>query len=99
MSNIAKRVPKTSGKSTSTYADSSFVVQVTTNEVLLIDVDQSLGIPVIIGKPWTPRSVEAWQDKQIVAASINASQIMLALSGGVLVLLNLDQNDRLHLQA
>jgi hypothetical protein len=99
MSNIARRVPRIANKSTSTYTDSSFAVQVTMNEVLLIDVDQALGVPVLVGEPWNPRNVEAWQEKQIVAADINASQITLALTGGILVLLNLDANDRFHLVA
>lgn len=99
MSNLVKWTPATAARPNVTYTDSSFVAQVTTNEVLLFDFDQALGIPIACGESWSPKKTKDWQNKRIVAASINASQILLALSGGILVLLKVDERDQLQLKA
>lgn len=99
MSNLAKRVPKSVGKSVTTYVNSSFAAQVTSHEVLLLNIHPSLTFPVLIGDPWTPNKVDGWEGKEISAASINASQVALALSGGILVVLNVDEEDQLRLHS
>lgn len=93
LANIRKRLLK-GGKST--YSDSSCIVQVTAGAVTLVEYDSQLEMFHRVGPSWTPGSQEsAWMGRRIVAASINPSQIVVALSGGAVVLLNL--NDDGHL--
>ena len=76
---------------TSTYVDSPWIVQVTARAVLLLEYDLVQQTFVQVGRPWVPQDYESkWTSKEIVAASINPSQIVIALSGGVVALLNTD---------
>lgn len=68
---------------TSSYGDSSFVVQVTPKGAILLEYDMGPGEYVEVA-----RHIDSIQ--QVVAASINASQIVLALPAGKLVILNVD---------
>lgn len=99
MSNISKRVPKSAGKPVTTYVDSSFVVQVTSQDVRLLHLNPSSDVPVLNRDPWSPNQVSGWADREIFSASINASQVVLALSGGILVVLNVDESDQLRMHS
>lgn len=101
LSNFRKRV--LIGK-TSTYQNSSYVVQVTPKGVYLLDYDLPLGEYAQVGKPWTPDNflegdggVRSRETLEIVAASINASQITVALNGGRLAIVVLNERDELSL--
>lgn len=74
---------------TSSYKDSSLVVQITPEKVHLVKYDAALGLFASSGKDWDAKQ----QGRSIVAASINASQFVIGLSGGRLTLLNLGEND------
>ncbi|KAF9463019.1 CPSF A subunit region-domain-containing protein [Collybia nuda] len=78
--NVAQRVIGTDGKAT--YVNSQLVVQVTPKGALLLGYDEALGAYV--------RHAE-WDlpGKEVVAASVNASQVLLALNGGLLVALSI----------
>ncbi len=99
LSNIARRVTKTAGgRTTSSYADSSLVVQVTNQCINLLEFDEALGLYHLTGEPWTPQGHDdTWRGREIVAASVNASQIVIGLSGGRLALLNLNEAKQFHL--
>ena len=94
VSNIQRRIPK-DGSTGSTYVDSSLVVQVVPKGLLLLDYDSSLREYTRIGDLWTldkfsDANSASWADREIVAADINASQVVIALNRGRLVLLILD---------
>lgn len=94
LANIRKRFQKPGGKST--YSDSPCIVQVTANAVTLVEYDPQLEIFHRVGPHWTPGAHNpAWMGRRIVAASINPGQIVVALSGGVIVVLNLNDNGHL----
>jgi len=91
VSNIQRRIPGPP----STYLDSSLVVQVVPEGLLLLDYDYSLREYTRIGDLWTPDkfsdgNTASWANREIVAADINASQVVIALDHGRLVLLILD---------
>ncbi|KAL6302826.1 mono-functional DNA-alkylating methyl methanesulfonate N-term-domain-containing protein [Sparassis latifolia] len=94
--NIPRRVTTTNtGRSTSSYVDSSLVVQVTPEKVHLVNYDQALGLFSVVGTGWDPNSAHpAHRQRSIVAADLNASQFVVGLSGGRLVLLNLGESDQ-----
>lgn len=94
VSNIQRRIPK---DGSSTYVDSSLVVQVVPEGLLLLDYDSSLREYTRIGSLWTldkfaDGNTANWAGREIVAADINASQVVIALNYGRLVQLNLDGN-------
>ncbi|OSX59780.1 hypothetical protein POSPLADRAFT_1048255 [Postia placenta MAD-698-R-SB12] len=90
ISNIPRRVANNNGgRVTSSYKDSSLVVQITPEKVHLVKYDAALGLFASSGKDWDAKQ----QGRSIVAASINASQFVIGLSGGRLTLLNLGEND------
>lgn len=81
----------------STYTDSSFVVQVTKSGVGLFEYDTALGEYSARGQRWTPeKQGDGWSGREIVAADVNPSQFVVALKGGRLAILNL--NDRAELK-
>lgn len=85
VSNIPKLIPGNASKPNATYENSTFVIKVTTTEVICFDFDHVLGDPNII-ETWSPKEQSTvWHSKYIVAASVNPSQILLALNGGILV--------------
>ncbi|THH20561.1 hypothetical protein EW146_g835 [Bondarzewia mesenterica] len=86
--NVAKRTKKP-GSSTSTYENSQFVVQVSPKRVVLVEYDATLGLHRLVSE-WAPEAQGAdWNGKEIVLASVNSSQVVLALSGGRVAVLNL----------
>ncbi|KAG1898161.1 CPSF A subunit region-domain-containing protein [Suillus fuscotomentosus] len=94
VSNILRRTYNAENKSD--YADSSYVIQVISKGLLLLEYDPDVQQYTRIGEPWTlekladPGKEGLWKGREIVAASINASQVVLALNWGRVVLLTLD---------
>ena len=93
LSNVMRRLLGASGASA--YGDSSFVVQVTPVEISVLEMDPELGTTSFIGSIIL-RESDTWKDKRVVAASVNASQVVVALDGGVIVSFNLSEHG--HLQ-
>lgn len=92
LANVMRRVPGMSGASA--YVDSSFVVQVTPVGVSVLEMDPELGATSFIGSLILEET--PWRNKRVVVASINASQVVIALEGGVILYFNLDEYG--HLQ-
>lgn len=93
VSNIQRRI-RGDGSTPSAYVDSSLVVQVVPEGLLLLNYDSSLREYTRIGDLWTldkfsDSNAASW-NREIVAADINASQVVIALEHGRLVLLILD---------
>ena len=80
LANVMRRLPGVSGASA--YGDSSFVAQVTPAGIFVLEMDPELGTTSSIGSILVEDS--AWKGKRVVAASINASQVIIALDGGVI---------------
>ena len=93
LANVMRRLPGVSGASA--YDDSSFVVQVTPVGISVLEMDPELGTTSFIGSLLLGET-SAWKDKRVVAASINASQVVIALDGGVIASFSLDEHG--HLQ-
>ena len=91
VSNLRKRIPPKPGQSSSKYMDSSFVVQVTPSAVTVLEYDISLDVHTRIAQPWKPDAEPGGKPRSILAADVNPSQIVVALSGRTLALLNLDE--------
>ncbi|KAG2010117.1 pre-mRNA-splicing factor rse1, variant 2 [Coprinopsis cinerea AmutBmut pab1-1] len=83
LANVRKRV---SVERKSVYRDCNWVVQVTDNVVNLLEHDVVLG-GFNKRASWSPPSSVAPRPVEIVAADINPTQVVLALSGGRLVVL------------
>jgi DNA damage-binding protein 1 len=92
VSNVLR--PKQQGQAD--YPDSWLVVQITRKAAYLLEFDMGTGQHTRIGDPWIPEGLLAGRD--IVAASINDTQIVLALNGAFLVMLNLSEHNGLHLK-
>ena len=91
-SNVARRVRNTAGRTS--YEDSSLVVQVTEERILLIEYDEVLRTYSVLTS-WSPKNAGGeWAERKIVAAALNPSQFVLGLSRKRLVLLNLDENNK-----
>lgn len=96
VSNIVRCTRNREGRSE--YADSGLVVQVVSNALLLLEYDSGLREYTRVGEAWAlekfadPGEEGKWRGREIVAASVNASQVVLALSWGRVVLLTLDGN-------
>lgn len=82
------------------YGNSSFVVQVTSEELRLLEYD-TVSEDFTKISHWTARNLhdsalryrhDGITAREIVAASVNASQFLVALAGGLLVLLNLNES-------
>jgi hypothetical protein len=81
---------------------SNLVIQVTQESLIVLEYNSSTLEYTQTGETWIPQlllgtpvlNVDA--QTKIVAASINSSQSLLALTGGVIVLLNLNENDKLN---
>lgn len=80
IANVAYR--SVTAQNTSEYGNSSFVLQVVSNAIILLDM--STGVVV------TKVSFEAYEE--IVAADISPSQICVGLRGGKLLLFNLERD-------
>lgn len=92
LANVMRRVPGMAGASA--YVDSSFVVQVTPVGVSVLEMDSELGTTSLIGSLALEET--PLKNKRVVAASINASQVVVALEGGTIIYFNLDEHG--HLQ-
>lgn len=83
----------------STYIDSAFVVQITSEGAHLVEYNTALRAFSRTDGGWFPSKVGApYAGREIVAAATNPSQYLLGLSGGLLVLLNL-KNDALQVHS
>ena len=101
LSNVLRRYRNEAG--VMSYDDSSsLVIQVTQESLLVLEFDFSTLEYTQTGDIWTPKQLLGAPDlyvnaqTKIVAASINPSQFLLALTGGVIVLLNLNENCKLQ---
>jgi DNA damage-binding protein 1 len=81
--NVARRVIDANGKSN--YVNSPLVVQVTPWGAFLLEDDMMMGTYVQHAR-WEEQGIE------VVAASVNPSQVILALNGGGLVALKIEDN-------
>lgn len=81
--NVARRVT-TSGKAS--YVNSQLVVQVTRQGAFLHEYDLALGM-------YVHRATWGLEGMEVVAASLNPSQVVLAFSGGKLVALSIAEGD------
>ncbi|KAI0695725.1 CPSF A subunit region-domain-containing protein [Cytidiella melzeri] len=96
LANIPRRVQRVSSTgSISAYSDSAYIVQVTPNCVNLVEYDATVRAYNRVGERWTPDQGSTRHGCEIVAASLNASQFIVALRGGTLVYLNLGFNGQL----
>ena len=89
LANVMRRLPGVSGASA--YSDSSFVVQVTPVGISVLEMDPELGTTSLIGT-LTIGDSDAWKDKRVVAASVNPSQVVVALDGGVIASFSLKEH-------
>lgn len=88
-----RRVKSVSGRNVSSYEDSALVVQVTAESLRLLEYDPTLRLFSVKGSGWAPGDPGlSWKGRSIVTAAINASQVVLGLSGGRLALLTLGDN-------
>ena len=94
-SNVARRFKNTSGRTS--YEDSPFVVQVTEDNVLLLEYDNVLQVHSVLTS-WSP-TVQGgdWTGRKIVAAALNPSQFVLGLSRKRLVVLNLSEDNKFQI--
>ena len=90
VSNIQWRIPGL----LSAYVDSSLVVQIVPEGLLLLNYDPLLREYTRVGDLWTLDKISngnsSWAGRAVVAADMNASQVVIALSSGRLVQFNLD---------
>jgi DNA damage-binding protein 1 len=82
--NVARRIIDATGKSN--YVNSSLAVQVTPRGAFLLEYDVVMGTYVQHAR-WEQRNME------VVAASVNPSQVILALNGRRLVALSIAQDN------
>jgi DNA damage-binding protein 1 len=82
------------------YGESSLIAQVAPGGVVIAEYTPALRTHSRLSI-WKPADLaDGWgKDKEIVGASLSASQLVLALSGCLLVLLNLDTNEKCNLNA
>lgn len=93
LTNVMRRIPGMSGASA--YGDSPFVVQVTPVGISVLEIDKELGTTTSIGS-LVLHETDLWKEKKVVAASINPTQVVIALDGGVIASFAL--NEQGHLQ-
>lgn len=90
MNNLARRTKKP-GATSLTYEDSPLVVQVTPKRVVLVEYDATLDVHRVVSE-WAPSDQGVtWSGREIVLASVNSSQIVLALKRGRVAVLNLNE--------
>ena len=93
LANMMRRAPGRAGASA--YGDSSFVAQATPVGVSLLEMDPELGTVSCTGS-LVLEETAPWKGKRVVAASINASQVVVALDGGVIASFTLDEHGHLE---
>ncbi|KAF5360619.1 hypothetical protein D9756_004828 [Leucocoprinus leucothites] len=89
-SNVSQRVMGQDGKAR--YMNSSLAVQVTGSGASLLDLDEGLQTYVTLSRWEVKANAPGDQNAEIVAASINSSQVALAVSGGKKVLLSVAED-------
>lgn len=95
VSNITRRFKNTSGRTS--YEDSSFIVQVTEDKVLLLEYDSVLQTHSVLTS-WRPDDQGGeWAGRKIVAAALNPSQFVLGMSRKRLVVLNLSEDNKFQI--
>lgn len=96
--NVARRVKV--GNAPAKYENSSLVVQVTARGVFLLELDPVTGSHLEVNR-WIPEGQGTFGEKQrdIVAASVNPSQVAVALFGGKLIVLSIAENDELRVMS
>ncbi|KAF8630852.1 hypothetical protein AX17_005211 [Amanita inopinata Kibby_2008] len=94
--NVVRRVYP-SGAS-SPYENSSLAVQVTPHGVFLLQLDTVIGAYSEMDR-WVPENPDMFGGKQrdIGAASVNVSQVAVAVNGGTLVMLTIAEKDKLRM--
>ncbi len=92
--NVAQRVRGQDGKAR--YMNSSLVVQVTSGGVGLLELDEGLQVYSQIDYWDVKAMVKGDPPLEVVAASVNSSQVALAISGGKLVLLSIAEDRTLR---
>lgn len=92
ISNVARRVIGANGQAS--YVNSSLVVQVTPKSALLLEHNEGLGTYTQLAGWEVHSGSTAGRPLEIVAASINPSQVLVALSGGRLVALSITEKDQ-----
>ncbi|TFK91964.1 hypothetical protein K466DRAFT_514387 [Polyporus arcularius HHB13444] len=96
LGNVPRRQVSAGGKSS--YIDSPLVVQITSEGAHLLEYDSALGTFSRTDGGWYPAQAgAAFEGKEVVAAAMNASQFVVGLDKGRLVLLNLGKNGALEL--
>lgn len=91
-SNVSQRVKGQDGKAR--YMNSSLVVQATASCVSLLELDEGLQTYVKLDRWEVKANVFEDPNAEIVAASINSSQIALAVSGGKKILLSVAEDKK-----
>ena len=93
--NVARRVKPSNAPAT--YENSPLAVQVTAQGVFLLEMDPVVGSYAEVTR-WIPENQGAFGERQqdIVAASINPSQVAVGLHGGVLYVLGIIEKDELR---
>ena len=93
--NITQRLYNASGRTS--YEDSSFIVQVTEDKVLLLEYDNVLQAHSVLTS-WSPNEQGGeWTERKIVAAALNPSQFVLGMSRKRLVVLNLSEDNKFQI--
>ncbi|KXN88147.1 DNA damage-binding protein 1a [Leucoagaricus sp. SymC.cos] len=93
-SNVAQRIKGQDGKAR--YVDSSLAVQVTGSGAYLLELDESLQTYMHVDRWDVKANAPGEANVAIVAASINSSQVALAVSGGKMVLLSINEHRKLR---
>ncbi|KAI9465477.1 CPSF A subunit region-domain-containing protein [Lactarius psammicola] len=93
--NISRRLKNNAGRTS--YEDSSFIVQVTEDKVLLLEYDSVLQAHSVLAS-WSPEEQGGeWAGRKIVAAALNPSQFVLGMSRKRLVVLNLSEDNKFQI--
>ncbi|KAH7910836.1 CPSF A subunit region-domain-containing protein [Hygrophoropsis aurantiaca] len=97
--NLKRRTPKRPGQPSAIYSESSLVVQVFPKGLLLLDYDTGLGeYTRVTDVQKIDQFLAQSTSTEIVAASANSSQILLALNLGTLVVLNVSEGGKIQYQ-
>lgn len=94
--NVARRVKV--GNAPATYDNSSLAIQVTARGVFLLEMDPIMGSYAEVNR-WIPDGQGTFGERRrdIIAASVNPSQVTVALHGGNLVVLSIAEKNELRL--
>jgi DNA damage-binding protein 1 len=102
VANCCQRSTQSRDQSISMHSNSN-IVQVTPAGVTVLEFDSISGSYLKIGQQWAPESMAArdsrWKNREIVAASLNPSQIFLGMRGSRAALFELNNRDQVQLVA